>query len=711
MKASRLATPDYSILAPLDQPIARPKTSALYHICLLLVAGAMLVLPLIYIGFVGGLAWAVYYHAVYDWAPIMHLGGFTGGGRIVILKFMLYAVPLFAGVAVAFFMFKPLLAGRPKRAQPLALNPSDNPLLYAFIAKICDAVGAPAPQRIDMDCELNASASFRRGFRSMAKKDLVLTIGLPLAANLSTRELAGVIAHEFGHFTQGAGMRLSYIIVTVNHWFYRVAYQRDAWDEALENWSQEVEDGRVAMIVWTVQLAVWFSRLLLKLLMFIGLLIAGFMSRQMEYDADACQISLVGTGTFEATHRKLAALAVAWTVTGRQIHAQWKKSGQLPDNLSELVRQNYEDLPENVLQKIDDELGFQKTGFFDSHPSPADRIRRGRLAAEPGIFHDARPASALFASFEHPARFVTLLHYTDDLGIPVTQQMLLHVESTQSKEARGYAAGTSDPNEEYFLGVLPLLLPLDVSPPIPSVDQDADLAELHELATGLEQVAGQLAPIALQYAEATRKLLKARAASRLLSSGVPVKPEAFELSAATPAAAAEAETEAATARDDLRHSIHEVSAALSRRLRLALAIRLAEPAGAGSGTTLADTIVALVDRLNQFAQDYANKVEAMDSLAVWNHISAVRDAIGETPALSRALEAQKAIVSSFVIVPQNQPSVSLSKPALQLQLAKHPNAASELESFGQKTIQWLVDYHKDIRQLAEIASQAEELPG
>ena len=109
-------------------------------------------------------------------------------------------------------MFKPLLAARPKRAQPLALNPSDNPLLYAFIAKICDAVGAPTPQRIDMDCQLNASASFRRGFRSMKGSDLVLTIGLPLVANFSAREFAGVVAHEFGHFTQGAGMRLSYII-------------------------------------------------------------------------------------------------------------------------------------------------------------------------------------------------------------------------------------------------------------------------------------------------------------------------------------------------------------------------------------------------------------------------------------------------------------------------------------------------------------------
>ena len=707
MKANRSASPDYSILAPLGQPIERPKTSALYHLCLLLVAGAMLVLPLVYVGFVGALTWAVYYHAVYDWAPIMHLGGFTGGGRIVILKFMLYAVPLFAGVVVVFFMFKPLLAGRPKRAQPLALNPSDNPLLYAFIAKICDAVGAPTPQRIDMDCDLNASASFRRGFRSMAGKDLVLTIGLPLAANLSTRELAGVIAHEFGHFTQGAGMRLSYIIITINHWFFRVAYQRDAWDEALENWANEVEDGRVAIIVWTVQIAVWFSRTLLKLLMFIGLLIAGFMSRQMEYDADAYQIKLVGTETFEATHRKLAGLIVAMGVTDRQILARWKKSGQLPDNISELVRQNYEGLPLEALQKIDDQLGFHRTGLFDSHPSPADRIRRGRMAAEPGLFYDDRPASALFASFEHPARFVTLLHYTDSLGIPVTEQMLLRVESTQAKEARGYAAVASDPSEEYFLGALPLLLPLTIAVPVPSVDRESDSAELQQLAAGLEQVAGQLAPVASQYTDASRKLLKARAAMRLMETGNVIEPGKFDLTDPSMATAAAAEVEASTDRETLRYSIHEVSAALNRRIQLALAIRLAEPAGAEGNPNLVETVGNLVDRLNQLGKDYANRVEAMDSLAVWHHISAAKESTGETPALSRALDAQKQRVISFMAEPQNEQGAVEPKPALQLQLAKHPNQAGELDAFRQKTSQWLADYHKDVRQLVEIAVQAE----
>jgi Zn-dependent protease with chaperone function len=699
MAANGSSSPDYSILAAFNTPITRPKTGVFYHVCLLLVTVAMLVLPLVYVAFVGAIAWATYYHAAYDWSPIMNFGGISNG-RIIIVKFLIYAVPLFAGIVVVFFMVKPLLAGRPKHAQPLALNPSDNPLLYAFIAKICDAVGAPAPRRIDMDCDLNASASFRRGFRSLAGNDLVLTIGLPLVANFSARDLAGVIAHEFGHFTQGAGMRLSYIIRSINFWFARVAYERDAWDVALQQWADEIEDGRAALIVWSIQIAVWFSRLVLKILMFTGHIVAGFMLRQMEYDADAYQIKIVGSEAFEVTHRKLATLSAAMDATYRQIHARWKKSGQLPDNLSELLRQMHENLPADVLQKIDDHIGFHRTGLFDSHPSPADRIRRARKAGERGVFDDDRPATALFASFEHPARFVTLLHYTDDLGIPVNNQMLLHVESTQPKAAQGYAASRK-PAEEFFLGMLPMLLPLQIQMPAPSANFEADSAELNQLSSGLQQVAGQLAPIAAQYAGASQKLLKAHAALRLLNAGVTIEPQAFGLASATIEAAQSAETNASAASADLQHSVHEVTAALKRRLELALALKLAENGEVNSGSL--ERIKELVERLNQAAADYTWHEEAMNSLAVLDNLNGVRSSLGETPALSRALESQAEIVNAFIAAPEPTAQI-VAKPGLQLQISKQPSYAhpSEIESLRLKTRQWLGDYARIVDELADI---------
>jgi Zn-dependent protease with chaperone function len=710
MSANATESPDYSVLAEFNGTIARPRTGILYHACLFLVAGTMLVLPVIYLALVGLLAWATLHHAIYDWTAIMGFGGLEGGGRVMVLKFLVYAIPLFAGCVVLFFMFKPLLAKPPRRAQPLAMNPADNPLLYAFISKICDIVGAPAPNRIDMNCDLNASASFRRGFRSMAGNDLVLTIGLPLVANFSTRELAGVIAHEFGHFTQGAGMRLSYVIRAINFWFARVAYQRDAWDQALENWANREQDIRVLVIVWSVQIAVWFSRLILKTLMLIGHIFGGFMLRQMEYDADAYQIQVVGSETFETTHRKLAGLGAATEQTYKIIHAQWKKTRQLPDNLSELIRQTHENLPQAILQKIDDTLGFHRTSIFDSHPSAAARIRRARMAGAPGIFHDDRPASSLFASFEHPARFVTLLHYAEDLGIPITDKTLLRVESNQPKSAQGYldAALSKSAGDEFFLGLLPLLMPLRIAPPVPSIDCEADFTELNQLSAGLQQITGQLSPIAEQYQDVSGKLLKARAALRLLEAGVPIRPEAFGLAEASTPSAQSAETEAIATREALRHSLREISHALDRRMQLALAIRLSDKGESGPNFIPPEQVQELVEQLNRAADDYAKHQQAIEALEIYDRIVAMKSE-GETPALSRALEAQKRIVHSLM---NEQPAETVNaapQPAIRLARQQSHLSPGDLASLQQNHAGWFSHYQKTVDQLAEIARGAEKI--
>src|SRR5262245_39419488 len=112
MASQSQAKPDYSFLAAFDQPVRLPRTNVLYLGWLLVVAATMLVLPLIYLAFVGGTAYAVYYHAVHLWAPIMGTGspgGMRGGSRIFLLRLFIYLVPLIVGIVVLFFMFKPLL--------------------------------------------------------------------------------------------------------------------------------------------------------------------------------------------------------------------------------------------------------------------------------------------------------------------------------------------------------------------------------------------------------------------------------------------------------------------------------------------------------------------------------------------------------------------------------------------------------------------------
>src|SRR5690606_36886911 len=111
---------------------------------------------------------------------------------------------------------------------------------------------------------------------------------------------AGVLAHEFGHFTQGTASRLNLIIRLVNNWFARVVYQRDSWDSALDEMI-ETSPGWFSLIFLAAKLAVKISRVILTILMYIGHAISSFMARQQEYDADRYKAYVSGSERFRKT--------------------------------------------------------------------------------------------------------------------------------------------------------------------------------------------------------------------------------------------------------------------------------------------------------------------------------------------------------------------------------------------------------------------------
>ena len=85
-------------------------------------------------------------------------------------------------------------------------------------------------------------------------------------------------------------------------------------------------------------------------------------------------------------------------------------------------------------------MGLGATGVFDTHPSQGDRIRCARRAAEPGVFQLDGLACSLFANFEIPAKQVTLLHYTDDLGIPAIAAKLVPEDPSRTATAEPASA-------------------------------------------------------------------------------------------------------------------------------------------------------------------------------------------------------------------------------------------------------------------------------
>jgi Zn-dependent protease with chaperone function len=562
-----VATEEASRLTqPFEQPIEPVRVSLPYRLGLVLVAVAMVLLPLIYVGLIVLVSWGLYWHVTDNVAIFDAMSGGRGSGRAAAF---VYVMPIVVGSILILFMIKPIFARRPKTASPVSLDPAEEPMLFAFVERLCAAVGAPRPRRIDVDHQVNASASFRRGMWSLLRQDLVLTIGLPLVAGLTLRELAGVLAHEFGHFAQGTGMRVTFIIRSVNYWFARVVYERDAWDVRLHRWSEQT-DWRLAIILYIARFFVWLTRRALWALMMAGHAISCFMLRNMEFDADRYEARVAGSEAFEATVYRLQELNAASQQAFASLERSWR-SGQLADDLPALVQLNLKRLPEQVGVAIQEHVRESRTGTFDTHPADRDRIESARREEADGVFRLQEAATRLFRDFEALCKRVTTVFYSQQLGREVPASHL--VPTTTLVLGEQDLQASMQVLLRYFMGAVPI-------PPGPRLPAAEDLTlpedargayrELQEARRLVEAGGGEALQRIERRRQWERQAIQAAQALGLMQAGYGIRPEDFGLRGATTDEAggvlerASAEARAAAGENG------EYGSAVRRRLELAL---------------------------------------------------------------------------------------------------------------------------------------------
>ena len=566
----------------------------------------MLVLPLVYFGLIVLAGSAVWWHLT---ANTWILAARSGG----VWKVVAYLGPAVAGTIVVFFMIKPILARPAKRVDPLPLWPDDEPELHRFIEQICRQVRAPIPSRIQVDCQINASASFTSLLLALVRPQFVLTIGLPLGGGLTVRQFGGVLAHEFGHFAQGGGMRLTFLVRSINGWFARVVGERDQWDEALERWS----DSGHAYIVIIFKLAsasVWCSRRILTGLMIAGHAISCFMMRQMEYDADSYEIKLVGSNAFVATSARIRELNVGAQLGYRDLHDGWMRR-TLPSNLPAFLLERTGRIP-TVLASQLREAPDSPTGYFDTHPSEADRARAAEHAACAGIMTGGDvPASLLFANFDALGAAATRHHYEHDLGVSLDGLTLVGTETTvQSsvdREQRQQAI-------ELMLGdcvspVRPLAVPTEWL----SGRTAGELVEgLRTARTTMNMSAEPAAAAYARFLALQRTLELARCACALFEAGyTKVVPTDFELAEGTPESAKQSEAGAIHEQQKLVPDLTRFETAVGQRLGCAIGLLAASDHALsvphlerGQQVALQREVARLVPALNALARTWPNVV-------------------------------------------------------------------------------------------------------
>ena len=404
------------LLFTLEGEIPRRGLPLAYRAGLALSAVVMILLPLSYVGIIAAIGYGVFQYAYRAF-------GFFAAEHNSLLMVVGYGGPLVAGTLVILFMIKPLFAPSARIAAPAILDLEQQPQLCALVAAICTQVGAPMPVSVEVDCAVNASARLRHGLLSLGRDDLVLTIGLPLAGRLSARQLAGVLAHELGHFTQGAGMSTTYVIRSVNGWLARLVFERDVWDETLAEWSRSL-GLRLGAILWGARGAIWLSRTILHRLMFIGHATACWQLRQMEFDADYYEIHVAGGEDFVATSRELRRLDRASRVAFGELREFWRDRRLVDDYPGYLIRRR-----EQLAAQIEKELalaeGHEPTRWYDTHPSAAAREAAARASAQAGLFRGETSAATLFNQFGELCREATTHYYGEGLELTFATDALV----------------------------------------------------------------------------------------------------------------------------------------------------------------------------------------------------------------------------------------------------------------------------------------------
>lgn len=427
-------------LAALATLLVRRRPPLAYRASLALVSLVVVLLPLVYVALVAVFGWGVWWYAEH--------GGRFAGSTLSLLYVVVRFGPIVVGAVLFFFLLKPLLARPAQRREPHMLHPEDQPYLFEFVRALAVALGAPMPERIVVDLRINASASFAHGWRSLLDGSLSLMVGLPLVSGLRLRELAAVLAHEFGHLNQGAGMRFYYVTASVNRWFARVVFERDRWDERLHAWSQG--GWVVSMLVLKVAAGgVWISRRLLLLLLKEASAAVSRMSRQMEFDADWNAAALCGAESFARSMELLPQIDVAWGWAGSTATAAFRE-GRLPDDLPVLVAHGMGLItPEGRAQIVASAAGGT-VDMYATHPPINQRVARARAAGHAGVFTLDAPASTLFRDYPDLCRKLTRDWYEatvkafDPEILAPSSAIVAADDELQAKAARA---------NEYFLGV------------------------------------------------------------------------------------------------------------------------------------------------------------------------------------------------------------------------------------------------------------------
>ncbi len=441
-------------LSPPGAPAELRIPSRDYKLRVVLTFVSLLVFLAIYLGLIVGSAYLIYFSLQGPFSP--HTRGNNYGFLDLLFTFT---------SGMLFLFFAKGLFKRQKRdtSRLIEVTAKDQPKLFAFVQALCKEAKAPMPRAIYLSHEVNAAVFYPRSLLSLflpVRKNLLVGLGLLNLLNVS--ELKAVLSHEFGHFAQSS-MKLGQYVYVFNQAIADMVVSRDFWDTLLARWRSI--DVRLSFPAWILTGLVWLLRRFLTLL-FNMINIAGLsLSRQMEFNADLCAVSLTGSDALISGLWKTERGSIAMQKALVRLHSIGEHNKFTDDiffhqsaelsRIDKLLDEQEEKTPYIQSLRHSYQYGRSvhflegKTGapsMWATHPSNREReinAKRMYVAAEPA----QKPAWLLLESKKKLRKKLTLAAYEELLRFSVRSkdcvaaaeiEALLDEDEGERKQAEHY---------------------------------------------------------------------------------------------------------------------------------------------------------------------------------------------------------------------------------------------------------------------------------
>jgi Zn-dependent protease with chaperone function len=376
----------------------RGETELSYRVAIVFLAVGLIGVAALYGALLAFLLWLVVWHAVQTVATWPYGPYFVYHVPMAVLSALLLT-----------FLVKPLFVRRRGKAMGVVeLTREEEPQFFEFVDRLCELTEARRPTRIEVDADANASAG-ARDLVGLLRGQMVLRVGLPLVAGLSLRQLAGVLAHELGHFRQRQGLFASQLIRRLNGFFSRIVFERDALDGLLVKLGGRRPGTFRRGLFYVLWLPVEAARGVLWVVLLVAEALSCWALRRMEHDADLVEASLVGSKEFARTGRAIVKLMVACRSASNDLSQMFIEK-RLPDDLPSLVAHRATRASEREAELVAS-IEERPTRWRDTHPSHADRLAKVLESGAQGCMPKGGSGGGLFRDFPALCRRVTRRYY------------------------------------------------------------------------------------------------------------------------------------------------------------------------------------------------------------------------------------------------------------------------------------------------------------